>query len=74
MSLVDKVFLYKVKQTLKASMLEYIPLDLLTDKACWQAARKPSDPESTFIISNRKLCLLNTTFDVTKKSKLLFDD
>lgn len=74
LSLADKVFPYKVKRALEAGMLEYIPLDLLTDEACRRAAREPPAPESAFVISNGKLHLPNTSFDVSKESKLGFDD
>ena len=55
-------------------MLEYISLDLLRDGACHKAVREPPTPESTFVISNGKLQLSNTTFDTLKEWKLSFDD
>lgn len=74
LSLADKVFFHKVKRALEVGMLKYIPLDLLTDDAYCRAAREPPPPKSAFFISNGKLCLLNASFDVAKKSKLSFDD
>lgn len=55
-------------------MLEYIPLDLLTDEACHHAIREPSPPESSFVIANGKFHLANASFDTSKESKLSFDN
>lgn len=55
-------------------MLEYIPLDLLTDKACRHATWEPPPPESSFVIANGKLRLPNVSFDTSKESNLSFDD
>lgn len=74
LSSADKVFPHKVKRVLEAGMLEYIPLDLLTDDACRRAAREPPAPESAFVISNGKLRLPNASFNVLKESKLSFDE
>lgn len=74
LSSADKVFPHKVKRVLEAGMLEYIPLDLLTDDACRRAAREPPGPESAFVISNGKLRLPNASFDVSKENKLSFDE
>lgn len=41
LSAADKVFPQKVIQVLESGMLEYIPLNLLTDDACHQAAHEP---------------------------------
>lgn len=74
LSSADNVFLHKVQKALEAEMLEYIPLDLLTDEACRHMAREPPMPESAFVISNRKLRLPNASFNVSKESKLFFDE
>lgn len=73
LSLADKVFPHKVRWVLEAGMLEYIPLNLLTDDACCHAAQEPPGPESTFVILNRKLWLLNASFNTSRESKLLFN-
>ncbi|KAG6887465.1 hypothetical protein C0992_012183 [Termitomyces sp. T32_za158] len=74
LSAADKVYPHRVRRSLESGMLEYIPLDLLTDEACRKAAREPPAPESAFVISNGKLRLPNSTFDSSKKGKLSFDD
>lgn len=74
LSSADKAFPHKVRRALESGMLEYIPLDLLMDDACRHAAREPPMPESAFVISNGKLRLPNASFDVSKESKLSFDE
>lgn len=55
-------------------MLEYIPLDLLTDKACQQVTQEPPPPDSFFVFANSKLHLPSASFDISKESKLSFND
>ncbi|KAG6890152.1 hypothetical protein C0992_002957 [Termitomyces sp. T32_za158] len=74
LSAADKVFPYKVIRALEAGMLEYIPLNLLTDEACRLAAHKPPPAESAFVIANGKLRLPAASFDTSKEDKLTFDD
>ncbi|KAG6887196.1 hypothetical protein C0992_000196 [Termitomyces sp. T32_za158] len=70
----DKVFPHKVIHVLEGGMLEFIPLNLLTDKACCVATHKPPPPESDFVISNSKLRLPVASFDTSKEDKLSFDE
>ena len=74
LSVMDKVFPQKVCRCLEGGMLEYIPLDLLTDGACRKVAREPPAPESAFVISNGKLWLPNMMFDTLKEGRLSFEE
>ncbi|KAG5719677.1 hypothetical protein E4T56_gene2054 [Termitomyces sp. T112] len=74
LSAADKVFSWKVVHVLKKEMLEYIPLDQLTDEACHTAAHEPPVPESTFVMADGKLHLHNTSFNLSKEIKLTYKD
>ncbi|KAG6886621.1 hypothetical protein C0992_003150 [Termitomyces sp. T32_za158] len=74
LSAADKVFPHKVIRALEGGMLEYIPLNLLTDEACRAAAHEPPPAESAFVIANGKLRLPVTSFDTSKEDKLSFDE
>ncbi|KAG5351427.1 hypothetical protein C0989_006502 [Termitomyces sp. Mn162] len=74
LSAADKVFSWKVVHVLKKEMLEYIPLDQLTDEACHTAAHEPPVPESTFVMADGKLHLPNTSFNLSKEIKLTYKD
>ncbi|KNZ76463.1 hypothetical protein J132_10438 [Termitomyces sp. J132] len=74
LSAADKVFPHKVVRTLERGMLEYIPLDVLTDEACRNASREPPAPETSFVVSNGKWQLPGASFDVSKEGRLTFGE
>ncbi|KAG6875382.1 hypothetical protein C0992_004044, partial [Termitomyces sp. T32_za158] len=73
LSAADKVFPRKVVVALEQRMLDYIPLDYLTDEACRRAARDTSALDSSLIVTNGRL-RPTSTFDASKEEKLSFDD
>ena len=69
----DKVFPYKVVHMLEGGMLEYIPLDVLTNNACCLAMQEHVPSKQSLVVNRGKLKMHGATFN-TKEAKLSFEE